>query len=81
MGTFYKGEEPVKFFEEERREEEKILVPKGCIIEISMSDEEEIEVSDEEEVQTEANHAVHVTVNYVENVFTVWVTRPAPTLP
>ena len=75
MGTFYRGEKHVKFFETELRDEKKVQVPKGCIIEISMSDEEEIEVSDEEEAKTEANLTFPVNVYHVKNVFTVWVTR------
>merc|ERR1719318_1719897 len=79
VATFYRGEEHVKFFETAGGEEKKVLVPKGCIIEISMSDDEEIEVSDGEEAQIEANPkiqaAVPVTVNHVENVSTVWITR------
>ena len=79
VGTFYRGEKHVKFFETEVRDEKKVQVPKGCIIEISMSDDEEIEVSDGEEAKTEDNPrgkaAVPVTVNHVENVSTVWITR------
>ena len=55
VGTFYKGEETVRFLR--KRGEERIKF--------------RIEVSDEDEAQTEANLTVPVNVNHVKNVFTV----------
>jgi len=56
-----------------------VTIPKGNIIEILMSDEEEIEVSDGKEAQSQTDPAclvpVPVTVNHVETSSTVWVTR------
>ena len=48
VGTFYKGEETVRFLRKRREERIKFR----------------IEVSDEEEAQTEANLTVPVTVNH-----------------
>jgi hypothetical protein len=50
--------------------EKKVLAPKGCIIEISMSDEEEIEVSKGDlapETNPTEQVSVPVTVNHVES--------------
>ena len=51
------------------REEKKVLVPKGCIIEISMLDKEEAQT----EAKPAKQVAVSVTVNHDENVSTVWI--------
>merc|ERR1719466_216619 len=81
--TFYKGELRIKFFDQSEEEAE-VTIPKGNIIEILMSDEEEIEVSDGEETQSAQSKSdpacqvpVPVTVNHVETASTVWVTRIA----
>ena len=51
------------------REEKKVLVLKGCIIEISMLDKEEAQT----EAKPAKQVAVSVTVNHDENVSTVWI--------